>query len=397
MNLLVRYILLFFFIYDISFVALPDVITSGRIVFIILLLRFIKDGQKLPKKVLNYVVVVCLVSLVSFIQSLFSGDYTQFSRLVFFCLFSILSAYYFAKEFGSLNLLLRALNVVVGIQGAIIVYAFFNPSFKLMLSDYVVFGGNISNDFLYRSFGVTSTSGAALSLIQSIGFISFIWLYKEGYQKYIFSIHTLFALISVVSIFVTGRTGLLVSGATVLLLLLSFSFRFKKVANFVVLISMIFAFGGVETFIDKASSIEGFSINYFTNWISDAFLLKDNNTIDALAKQNVPPLELKTILGTGRVVSEIGHGNASGNDRGYIQTYYSLGLPFTVLFYCWLYGVIFIDYFKYNKLWSVYSVLILFFIEFKEPFIFKYMFPFFLFSVLFTYRFFDKHNKIKSN
>ena len=46
----------------------------------------------------------------------------------------------------------------------------------------------------------------------------------------------------------------------------------------------------------------------------------------------IPSLSIRTILGTGEVFNPNTMKNASGNDCGYIQTYYSLGLVLAFYF-----------------------------------------------------------------
>jgi hypothetical protein len=78
------------------------------------------------------------------------------------------------------------------------------------------------------------------------------------------------------------------------------------------------------------------------------------------------------------------YGNASGNDSGYIQSYYALGLVVSVLFYGFLAGHL-SGYLKASrgKGMHVLLVALMFVIEAKEPFIFKYGMPFFCLAAVY--------------
>ena len=117
--------------------------------------------------------------------------------------------------------------------------------------------------------------------------------------------------------------------------------------------------------------------------------MKDNDTTDALNEMPVPPLSFETIIGTGRVRSITGNGNASGHDSGYVQTYYSLGLLLAIFFYIFflIFAIFLIQRNKFQKYYDSKKqkilyllILIVFVIEIKEPFIFHYSFPFFVLS-----------------
>ena len=99
----------------------------------------------------------------------------------------------------------------------------------------------------------------------------------------------------------------------------------------------------------------------------------------------IPPLSLNTIVGTGEVFDAEKSVNASGHDSGYIQTYFSLGFVFAIVFY--------VSYFLFliritklkNLLILLFLIFILFVVEFKEPFIFKYILPFYILTLTVLY------------
>ena len=132
----------------------------------------------------------------------------------------------------------------------------------------------------------------------------------------------------------------------------------------------------------------GFNSDWFVDWIREGFSFRSNSTVEQLKEMYVPPLSFKTLLGTGRVISENGLTNASLNDSGYVQTYFSLGLFMSVLFYV---SFLFLSFYRWllgeRNIFILFLLVILFLIEYKEPFIFKYAFPCFLTTILlFNYK-----------
>jgi hypothetical protein len=138
-----------------------------------------------------------------------------------------------------------------------------------------------------------------------------------------------------------------------------------------------------SSFINLTENIEGFKTEWFITWIEEAFNFRKNSTLEELNTMYVPPITIETIIGLGRVESESGYGNASMNDSGYIQTYYSLGLIMSAVFYLTYFCLSFFRWLnsKRNPLILIFLIIV-FLVEYKEPFIFKYSLPFLLTTFL---------------
>lgn len=386
-----NFLLIFSLIYDISFKAFP-VLTSGRIVFIFLIISNFKDLKLVFKEYKFLKFIILLLLLVSFLQFTLTNDNTQFSRFFYFTLFSLISSLIIATRVKDTQKLLFYILIAVSFQSVILVYVFFNPSFKFILDQYIVYGGNFTVENLYRSFGLSSQTGAALSLTQSFGVGAGLLLlkYKNNY------LITLSIVICFLSTFFVGRTGILISliffGAY-----FYYTISFKKIIK-VSLIMIILPF--LITILSNKltsslDSISGFSSEYFLGWISEGFNIKDNRTVNALVTtQNIPELTIQNFfIGSGTISNSNGL-NTSGHDSGYIQTYYSIGLIFTVLFYLSL-SVFIVQNFKIlnNRKLLFFICLIILFLEFKEPMLFKYTEGFIFLTVLFSM----KYEKLKKS
>src|SRR5262249_46557179 len=118
------------------------------------------------------------------------------------------------------------------------------------------------------------------------------------------------------------------------------------------------------------SSTISWSLGVFQRGAADPVL-------NDLVGQPVPPVTLETLLGTGLVVDR--YGNASGNDSGYIQTYYALGLVMAAVFYLAVAALMLKYAIRARYAFPLMALVAsMFIVEYKEPFVFKYTYPFFV-------------------
>jgi hypothetical protein len=375
-----KVIFVFCIIYDIQTVQLGG-ITSARIAsFLILSYIILFKGFSIDRQLLKFIGLCFLLICVSVVQALYSGDSTQVARLSYFTVYSILISYYFSKFISNQLELYWIFLVACSIQSIILLVSFFNISFKATLASYIAYGGNFEAEKnIYRAFGLSSTTGAALSLIQSIGVITSILIIKTYDVNKKKVVAFIIGFICFCSTLFVGRTGVVVSMFMYMLLL--FSSKAVNILKYLplsgIVLFVMYEVLSIESFFE---GIDNFSTEYFFNWVSNAFSIQENRTVDALDDMKIPPVTYETIVGTGQIIASNGS-NASGHDSGYIHAYYSLGLFFSFIFY--------ISLFLYTiKLWDRKSffvlvlVLIMFLVEYKEPFIFKYAFPFYLLTIL---------------
>ncbi|WP_408049363.1 hypothetical protein [Tenacibaculum halocynthiae] len=284
-------------------------------------------------------------------------------------------------------MLLKSILLATSIQSLILIYGFFNPSLKIFFDSIIFFGANFSSENLYRALGLSSSSGAALSLVQSLGVgVGLIYLGDKKTKNK--SIVVILIIICIISTIFIGRTGLLLS----LLFLgtyMYYTVSLKKIMIYL-LFTFLFVFSSLtlsKVFTSQLNSIEGFSSEYFVNWLSDAFVVKDNKTVNALLyKQNIPELTLKLFfLGTGTIA--INGINTSGHDSGFIQTYYSIGLIFTFIFYfSFIYYIVRKFSYSLGLIKTTLLCVIILGLEFKEPLLFKYVEGFFIMTILFLFK-----------
>ena len=377
--------LIFFLIYDFGLLILPG-LTTGRLIFILLCLFqiFIQKTFFVNKKLQVFLSVLLLIFLASLIQFINSDDFKQSSRLIWFTIYSIITPFLLLKIFKDKIDFLNAFFIATTIQSIITIGSFLNPEFKQFILSAIVVGGNDIKDG-FRAIGFTSASGAAFSVIQFCGVFSGLMLLKYTRDNLIKSIFILiFIVIGLLSTLIIGRTGLLCSIIAIIYFLF-INFNLKKAILYSVITFIIIQINFIKLLENQTEGIDGFNIEFFKNWIEDGFILKNNNTVEAISRMPIPPLSLNTIVGTGEVFDAEKSVNASGHDSGYIQTYFSLGFVFAIVFY--------VSYFLFliritklkNLLILLFLIFILFVVEFKEPFIFKYILPFYILTLTVLY------------
>ncbi|CAA9203392.1 hypothetical protein FLACOL7796_04721 [Flavobacterium collinsii] len=285
--------------------------------------------------------------------------------------------------------------LATAVQSIIAMFSFFNPLVKQYILSIIVVGGNEMEEIIYRAISFSGASGAALSVIQFCGVFSGLILLKSFTHSIkstvLIWVGIVFTLLSTVII---GRTGLLCSLLAIVIFLFS-QFNLRKLVWFSGIVVLVTQINFLAILESQTESISGFNVDFFVDWIEEAFTVKDNHTANVIQEMPIPPLSIRTILGTGEVFNTEKLVNASGNDSGYIQTYYSLGIIMAIIFY-FSYFIFLISETKMKNLYSIlFVIFLMFIIEFKEPFIFKYILPFFILTLIFLYR--KKNEVIQRN
>lgn len=383
---LIKFIVIFFIIYDFSFVAFPS-ITSGRIALLIISYDLIyKKEIKLSRNLIYFLAILFILLIASLIQYISSSDFIQSSRLIWFAIYSVITPFFLSKCFKDSKEFLQVFLLATTVQSIIVMFSFFNPLVKQDILSTIVVGGNEMEEIIYRAISFSGSSGAALSIIQFCGVFSGLTLLKSFPNSIKNSVLIWICIVlTLLSTVFVGRTGLLCSLLSIVIFLVS-QFNFRKLIWFFGIIALVTQINFMAILESQTESISGFNVDFFLDWIEEAFTLKDNHTVNVIQEMPIPPLSIYTIMGTGEVFDTEKLVNASGNDSGYIQTYYSLGIIMAIIFYV-SYFLFLISETKIKNLSTIlFVVLLMFIVEFKEPFIFKYILPFFILTLIFLYR-----------
>jgi hypothetical protein len=313
------------------------------------------------------------------------GDSTQFSRLFHFLFYSILGSVAYLSFIGfqwrRFHLHFMA---IVSVQAVIHIFSFFSPEYREWVSGVLVQGGNLDLSLGSRPPGFVNSAGAAFSVIQALGLFSALFILRASKSRWMTFVSAGLGVIIFISALVAGRTGMLVCMAMLLFSALTGSVksRYATIFIFMSIISGLAFFSDYLRFylfvVDPAFERD------FSKMLENVLEVFQNQgkvkSVSHIYSMEVPPLTFETLIGTGRSRASIG----GGHDSGYVQIYYSLGLVMAGVFY----GVLafflgrLLAAVKERKIAMGMLIVLMFTVEAKEPFIFKYVLPFYIVSCL---------------
>ena len=377
--------LVFMLVYNISFKA-AEFASTGRVAIVLMLLCLLRlEPPRLPP-LERWVYLLFLPVPYVLMQFVFVGDFGQLSRLVHLALYSFVGAWCAVRLAGSSQRFLLAFFSAAAVQSLFVLYSFVSLDYRAWYDAYVASGSNFDASYLYRATGLSSTTGSSLSVVQALGVLCG-WLllrskalagrHEQRWQALVL----LGMLLMVGSCIVVGRTGLILS---MLFLALAAANLPPRMLLWAMLLLLFSAYGVGRLFNLDALLPDDFSVEFFSQW-AFGFLSGNDEVLETLNEMPIPPLSLETLLGTG-LASLVDGANPSGHDSGFVQTYYAMGLPLTALLYS-VYLLVLLHLMRWLP-WHLRAPLALLFfsLEFKEPFLFKYIVMFVLLSLYHCHR-----------
>jgi hypothetical protein len=379
-------VLMFLYLYNVSFLSV-ELITTTRIalfIFLILLFRSAANINKLIyyfKKNLFFTFLFLPFLFWVAVQYVFGGaDSTQLSRSVYFFLYVLIFSHVVAVVIGTKSTFLYAVFYAGVFQAVLVIISFMFPEYKEWLVTIVRETGNVALMSNIRSPGFSNGASSALSLVISLSVFSGMLIFKDMQSVVMKLCVLMLVVLIVVSTIFVGRLGLIMSLYFISsILIIALTKSFKNLFVLCVGIGVVFVLGPVVyDYFSQNSVFEGRLLSW-----AFSFLSGDDATAFNLSKMNIPEFSINNIFfGNGDVTLPSGL-NASGSDIGYIQTYYAVGLIMAMYFYILLFIYLFSRLACIrNKLIGVILIAPIFLLEIKEPFIFKYMYPFFALTYL---------------
>ena len=385
--------LTFAYIFNISFNINP-VLSTGRFAFLIMFLFW---GKDVFYKILTFIKqrkIQMIVFFSIFILSLFQfainnlEDSVMLSRISWFLIYSIFGSFLYCSMCrNSLKKAMIYIYVAVIIQSFFVLFSIFSIEFKLWVNSTLVNTGNIDFTDGVRFPGLSNGGGATLSLQLALGICAAFFLFiNESNIRNKLLILTFSSVICISTIFV-GRTGLYIGFFMIFFMIINF---IKKPSHLIIASCFYAVIGMGLFFINNEINnllMENVDINRLTNWAFDILLSGESTSAQGFVADfyRLPDFNiLHFLFGTGRVVYFDGT-NYSAHDSGYIQTGYAIGVIFSLSFYIALFSIYFFQLRKatgYVKVLGAIFISMVFLLEVKEPFIFKYSLPFFVFVYL---------------
>lgn len=384
----IKTLALFGFIYEFRLNIAPSPLFSSRkIVFVCLVAFFFIRKCRVPHffkendyKRLYPLCIACFAHAI-FLSYACSGAGTSIqSWFVYFFMYAVLGTILIICFYDyNLGSLIKSLALVTVFQSVWCILTFYIYDFRVINDMLFVLDENENIDFLsmarLRSIGC---AGATLSVFLSLSSYCFLYYIMMGKKVILNSCLYIFCAFAT---FLAGTTGMLIDLVSVACVLTISVTKKRRGIIFIIIALFSFSFFISDTTLFMDS-------DRYNRLIYKIVDLQENmgqsGTLQALDNQKVAPITFETIIGTGlsRGISE--SGLLSNHDGGYFRTYFGIGLIMAILFYGLLYFSMYCMMRK-NASSPVFYLLLTYLlvciiIEYKEPFMLKYI-PFFLFTI----------------
>ncbi len=386
------FFILFFAIYQIQFSFFP--LNTKRLLILITLSLSLFIFNNLKHALTNKIflqftfIYLFFIMYITFIHG-FKGNLNTslLEESIGFFITSIIGGVFISSALISLKItridLLKALQFVFLVQSIFILLSFISPSFKNVVSFYIPYSeaSNITDES-FRARGVSNSSGAGLSLLQSFGLFISAYLYTRSKS----SLYSTYLIISfsiiTISLMTVGRTGLL----SLVLIPFIFTLNSKKTFKFILIlpVMLIFAFslfkisysllsGGIET--PYGTDV----FDRMQSWVFDEVSIQNGNietdTVSVLLSSHL-------VFSSDPYTRFFGDPNLWAGDLrlkgdiGYIRIFNSTGIiGFTIYYAMFMFLFAYLILSSTNKTEKRFFFMLAIFLmltEFKEPFLFKH-------------------------
>lgn len=395
-------LLVFFFIYEVQPIGVPDILTSRKLVFFLCLALFLLKrnfklgfpsnatlaGRTINKLFLLSVIMLVWVVILSVINRIGTPARGEsiLSRTLLFVFFTPLICYFMYDRFDNLEQFFRAVFFATILQSAIAISQYFSDSVKQFLYNHFVLDTNFSYLSPFRAAGL-GAGEALLSIDLFIGMVAGAYLMIKKRGVLLYAPGYVFVLFATM---LSGSTGFVLGAALLLLVVLylaigKLSFKGWRIA-FVGTVVLVVLFAVYPEFF---SSIEDFGIYRKLKEIWEGGT-ENSSFLTSLQAQEVAPISIETIIGTSLFRGYSSSGVLNRSDTGYLQAYFGYGLIMAVVFYFCLYKYMLENIFaikdKDTKLLFLFFFVAIAIVEAKEPFIHHYGLPFAFFIGVFLYQ-----------
>ena len=399
-KMLFQVLMVFFFIYEVQPIGVPDLLTSRKLVFYISAFLFlykrdfkfslIKDN-KFVNKTLKLLLclsigmlmwVIVLIVWNNFLGKL-SGE-SILSRTLLFIPFSGIIYLFIYDLFDNVEQFLHSVYIATLLQSSVVITHYFSQSMKVFLYNNFVLDANFTYLSPYRAAGL----GAGESLLSMNLFVGLVACAYGIMKKRHIAIYVIGYAIILFSALLSGSTGFL---AGIILFVSVTVFLFFEERNFkglsIICLAIIALVIMTILMPDFFATINEFEI---FRKISDFWTvgMANSSIVTSLQAQQIAPITSETIIGTSLYRGYSATGLFSRSDTGYLQAYFGYGLVGAVIFYICLYrdmirNILSINNKKMQILLCMFLVVIIAG-EAKEPYIHHYgiLFVFYMICLL---------------
>lgn len=380
---IIHWIVIFGLIFEMPIVSF---LTTRRLSLIIAIISlFIRpDSFKKTMHLFNGKIIVFFALMaICFFISLINYSPTDSSNnsyfepwyiayIIFYVFF--FSVYVVARIESSTKFTWIILSIFV-FQSLVVIYSFMNTEFRLFIYNNFYVGDDRFDKTVtegLRIVGIGTLHSATGSIMMASAFGIAIYMRIKGIIRDV-PFMMICTLLFITTLFI-GRTGVVVEAAMLLL----YSLNGKNLLKALVLGAVVYLAGDYFLYTLLSSSDTGVGDNV-KEWMGAIFDIEVRNRYAKNVVRTVPDLTLEMIFGTGVMEGSLPGGRIFNSDSGYIQIYCSIGIIGAFLYYsAFLFLFRSVKYVRIDKKIKLYIyalIIIAFAIEYKEPFLLKYTYP----------------------
>ncbi|MBQ3559422.1 MAG: hypothetical protein IJA07_07930 [Agathobacter sp.] len=327
-----------------------------------------------------FCICICAINYIG-IEMVDSNIYYEIQHFFWQIIYIVIGAFFCVVEFRDLQYFSKLYLSIMFLQSVVTYIAVINKPFRLFIYDNFYFGDN-----RFESTIQWGTRVMGINLHASLGSIILftgcaLLIYLRLTEKISVSKFVIEYMIILLATFFIGRTGFYLELVFLVLYFLVEKNLIKKFVYFVIGGALaLFFLQGILSQISPTIS------NILITWVSELFNSETRfNTIGMLAQMEVPRFSQEMIFGTNVTLGITPLGQKMGSDSGYAKVYCAIGIVGAICYYLSYLNIFLATKMKGNKITKIFLVgliAVAFVVEYKEPYFQKYVYAFFVFTLL---------------
>lgn len=401
LNTIIRYAYLWVMIFLFT-AELPLMLglTTRRLAVVIAIFVLIAKRQQVkiiwgsinPTKISMFIVSLAFVTIISLLHTFTrteNNPYATYSEPWFFLyivLYILVFSLFCAVEFKTLKEFVWVLIGIYLFQTVVVLRGLVDPAFRLHI--YEAYNNTGDDRFIKtieegtRLMGI-NLIGAAGSVKMSTASLALVLLYTSRKIKSLW-FWVSYMVIMIGTAFV-GRTGILVEIALLIPLFLNGKGRAKNILYVLVFASIL-----ISAIMYVLSTLDPAVSESLLNWMTESFDSKDRGAVnEGVLQGGWPPFSLEFVFGTGMDTGYSQDGVIYTSDSGLIRTYMAYGVVGFVFYYLAMFKLLTSPRTRKCpreiRFFFGLCIAIAFIIEYKEPFMMKYIFPWAILTCILLY------------
>ena len=392
-------ILLFLFLFEIKVFS---IVTTRKIAFLILCIYGFSNFKSIINilkqyKIKNLFLFIGLITVLLTIYTIIlnwgyydgsennKNDYLEPVYFVYIFAYIFLGSIILSRMVSNEEEFCKIMVRIMLFQALCIYIGFVNNSFNTFIyknfySDDGRFLNTVSNNTRIVGIQLGGADGSVALLLGMICCLYLMCFTENKKQKYIF-----YYFVILLATFLVGKTGAYIGLCGIIIFYLTKFLKNKNAKEILKSFSIAFLFLVIVRIAYDYLILNGILdihlVEFFFKWVTQGSL----DSIKALKEMVIPNLTFETFFGTGIMRGTTKLGTIVSHDSGYIMFYSGLGLMMSIVFYSSMYSSIInmvskiVNKKKKGFLFCL--ILIMIFLETKEPFFLKYRFPFVLLTL----------------